>query len=116
MTLLGFVELSHTPKRAVRGLVLSTGLAWGFCCAQLGADTSAMAMATVAIVKLRKRIDVDSLKLWGKNSPASGYSTTRCTAKEWLKRLTFSSCVFVPFYSFFSSGPPPPPPTSGRCS
>src|SRR5258707_2435024 len=69
MTLLGLVELSHTPKRAVRGSVLSTGLAaapapapprpW----ATLGlAVTSAAVKTAVRTIRFRIRIGFNPLE------------------------------------------------------
>src|SRR5262245_64300987 len=58
MTLLGLVELSHTPKRAVRGLVLSV-FACPRACAQLGpAARIARIKTSAAITRLFTRINV----------------------------------------------------------
>src|SRR5262249_7979174 len=50
MTLLGLVELSHTPKRAVRGLVLSV-FACPRACAEIGPAERIATMKTPAAMK-----------------------------------------------------------------
>ena len=62
MTLLGLVELSQTPKRAVRGLVLSV-FACPRACARLGPAENIATLKTAAATKrLLTRIDMPPLK------------------------------------------------------
>ncbi len=62
MTLLGLVVLSHTPKRAVRGSVLSMGLglAWAWPWAKPGVAVTSAAV-TMAVQTNRSRIFIDSI-------------------------------------------------------
>src|SRR4051812_9828777 len=73
MTLLGLVELSQTPKRAVRGLVLSV-FAWPRACAELG---SAEKIATLKMPAAMKRLltRIELLPLETELKP-SAYSIT----------------------------------------
>src|SRR5688572_21567111 len=88
MTLLGLVELSQTPNRAVRGSVLSSALAWPRPGAWeklgLAATSTAAVKTAVQTSRFRYRIDHSPFerRVLGKTSVSILNATRRCNERS----------------------------------
>src|SRR5215207_2309321 len=98
MTLLGLVVLSHTPMRAVRGSVLSTGLAAGAWAKLALAVASATVNMAVHTNRFRIRIRVP-FRTGSRKSRTSILNRKNCRnthdARESLRSLV-SSWLYLP--------------------